>query len=131
MKKIIFISLICVGLMCCTQTETQEKRIENTKKENADPTVKTDAKGGFKVLSFDKNVIPKEITLKGTIAEGAKWNDANGENMLILTTVAEFSSKKKKGEELEERDAELYAYHFVKKGDTYAELWKIQEVRSG
>src|ERR1051325_5989018 len=76
------------------------------------------------MLDFKPGIINKKL-YKGTIKEGKRWKDKRGENIVILTHSGIYWSNVYDAT----RGAKLYAYHFVKSGDsTYKEVWKISEV---
>lgn len=73
--------------------------------------------------------LPKTITYKGKVISSLKWTDKAGENILVLTNVEAFKSNKQIANDIDmvNYDAELYAYHYVKKGTSYELLWKITD----
>jgi hypothetical protein len=77
----------------------------------------------FKILNFDKKSLPKDLTYKGRIVDGAKWIDSNGENLLLLTEGEPIPSKKYE----DARGAELYGYHFIKTEGKYVLLWQVYD----
>ncbi|QNK61562.1 hypothetical protein H7F33_13465 [Pedobacter sp. PAMC26386] len=64
--------------------------------------------------------LPASITYKGKPVKIRSWKDKLGDNLLLLTETGEFGSKDSL-EYPDNRDAELYAYHFTKNGTT----WKL------
>jgi hypothetical protein len=76
------------------------------------------------LLEFKPGLINKKL-YKGQIKEGKRWKDKRGENIVILTQTGIYWSSVYEAT----RGAKLFAYHFVKTGDsTYKEVWKISEV---
>ncbi len=76
-------------------------------------------------LDFNKSKLPTK-QMQGRPVDGIHWNDSLGENLLVVTQTGAMPSKKR-GSDDDSRDAELYAYHFIKKGTSWNILWKIQD----
>lgn len=74
-------------------------------------------------LSFDPAALPSGLDTRGEVVGGARWEDATGENLLVLTQVPEFQH----GSDPDLRDAELYGYQFTEQGGTWRQVWKIQD----
>lgn len=76
------------------------------------------------MLEFKPGMINKKL-YKGQIKEGKRWKDKRGENIVILTQTGVYWADVYDAT----RGAKLYAYHFIKTGDsTIKEIWKISEV---
>ncbi|WP_207511496.1 M949_RS01915 family surface polysaccharide biosynthesis protein [Longitalea luteola] len=75
------------------------------------------------LLDFHAGMISKKL-YKGHIKEGKRWKDKRGENIVILTQTGVYWSSVYDAT----RGARLYAYHFIKTGDSFKEVWKISEV---
>jgi hypothetical protein len=41
----------------------------------------------FEVLAFDAGALPKELKVEGTLVTGARFNDASGENFVLLSRI--------------------------------------------
>lgn len=82
----------------------------------------------IKLNELTINEIPKSINLNGQLLEAKRWNDTNGENLLIVT---------RRGPNIEtgnheafselEKNVELFAEQYVNKDGTYRLLWKIYD----
>jgi hypothetical protein len=106
-------------------TKTEEKTEEKTEaKEN----VSTSGSGEFIVKDFDKNDLPSDVKYQGSVINGKRWSDKNGENIIILTLTKKHGSGKKgyDGEDMMNR--ELYAYQYVKKSGGWSQLWKVNDL---
>lgn len=76
--------------------------------------------------------VPASIIIKGKAQEVWKWEDANGENFLITSTVVPFKDKCDYPDFDEPCfTAELYAYQFRKAGDKYELVWKAEDAVKG
>jgi hypothetical protein len=76
------------------------------------------------MLEFKPGLINKKL-YKGQIKDGKRWKDKRGENIVILTQTGVYWASVYDAT----RGAKLYAYHFIKTGDsTFKEIWKISEV---
>jgi len=92
------------------------------------PCFGSDTADAMTVQPFDKTAVPMEIRHKGRIVDGARWTDRNGENILLLTETGAFRSPTNgEPEEDDFRDAELYAYHFVRNQKDWSLLWQIKD----
>ena len=86
--------------------------------------------GQIQIITFDPNVLPKEIRFKGAVVAGARWLDKNGENLLLLCETGSFKSPvppNSKENPYQEwgRAADLHSYHYVKDQGRYKLLWDL------
>ncbi|MBX7240683.1 MAG: hypothetical protein K1X92_02960 [Bacteroidia bacterium] len=125
MKKIAAPLILVFFLLGCSGNE---KQTGESTQPNTPPVEKTqDVSAGLKVLPFDKSRIPSGISVKGKITDGACWIDKNGENVLVVSIVEPFPTGKTNKDEPQDMEAELYASCFIKKENSWTELWKIQD----
>lgn len=138
MKKIYLLAIILVSftLFSCgkkeEKTETAPQKQEETKTTTTDtktnekaPEANGQNSGKLEVLKFDKKDVSSDIKYKGKIVGGAKWKDANGENLLIITETDIQNTKDKEGNEAISK--ELFAYNYVIKGNENTLLWQIND----
>ncbi len=73
--------------------------------------------------------VPVSIKFRGNLQEAWQWNDRLGENILITSLVPPYPDKEKNeyGEEEEGESSELYAFHFIKRDNSYKVLWQITD----
>jgi hypothetical protein len=76
-------------------------------------------------LEFNAEKLPAGLGIKGKVVDGARWKDQGGESLLLITETGAFPSPKPLNEGAV--DAELYAYQFVRQGEAWKLLWKIQD----
>jgi hypothetical protein len=102
------------------ETRTPDAQTEkNTTSQNAnDINPKTD---GIKNLTYEVTKAPEGVKYDGKIVAGAKWQDSNGENILIITETTEKSAADGN------RAKELYGYHYTINGGSTKLLWKIND----
>ena len=108
----------------------EEKKTEQSNSVNKDSDVerKPAAITEVEMLVFDKSNLPPGIKYDGNVVTGKRWNDKNGENILILTkTNLKEKKVRKSGYEETDLECELYGYHYVSSGGSYSLLWKIQD----
>ena len=108
----------------------EEKKTEQSNSVNKDSDVerKPAAITEVEMLVFDKSNLPPAIKYDGNVVTGKRWNDKNGENILILTkTNLKEKKVRKSGYEETDLECELYGYHYVSSGGSYSLLWKIQD----
>lgn len=80
----------------------------------------------FSVKQLDLTKLPKGIKYEGKIKTAVRWVDSLGDNISILTETGIHESKKFKHEN-NGRDAELYAYHYIVKGDSAFKTWRVYD----
>lgn len=140
MKKLIIIAITVMTLFSCgllkkktsedKSRAVEEKKTEQSNSVNKDSDVerKPAAITEVEMLVFNKSNLPPGIKYDGNVVTGKRWNDKNGENILILTkTNLKEKKVRKSGYEETDLECELYGYHYVSSGDSYSLLWKIQD----
>ena len=140
MKKLIIIAITVMTLFSCgllkkktsedKSRAVEEKKTEQSNSVNKDSDVerKPAAITEVEMLVFDKSNLPSGINYEGNVITGKRWNDKNGENILILTkTNLKEKKVRKSGYEETDLECELYGYHYVSSGGSYSLLWKIQD----
>lgn len=108
-----------------TETKKEEPKKEVETKTEKAPEATGQNTGKLEVLKFDKKDIPSDIKYKGKIIGGAKWKDANGENVLIVTETEIQNGKDKEGNDAISK--ELFAYNYTIKSDGSTVLWQIND----
>lgn len=103
---------------------TEEKTVEKT---DAEENLSTGGRDEVIMKDFSKNDLPSDIKYQGSIYSGKRWEDKNGENIIILTTTKEHSTEMKGFDGEYERGKELYGYQYVKKSGGWSQLWKIND----
>ena len=68
--------------------------------------------------------IPKEIIISGKIKEAISLNDKNGENIVVLSETGEYENK---DSENNGRDAEIFAYNFIRNEKSVQQKWRIYD----
>lgn len=107
-------------------TEKSESLKDETNTTNEEK--KTVSNTEVSMLQFDKSGLPSDIKYSGNIVTGKRWNDKNGENILILTkTKVKEKRVKEYGAEENVLESELYGYHYVSTGGSFTLLWKIND----
>jgi hypothetical protein len=81
---------------------------------------------GVEVLHFDKSLLSPKHQLRGEIVGGARWLDLQGENVLVLTQTGSLPSHGRYVME-DSADAELYAYHYIIRGNDAKLLWTLKD----
>lgn len=78
-------------------------------------------------LAFSPTDVPAGLATRGTVVDGARFQDRNGLNLVLLTRVTPFKVQRQPQDDDQPWDGELYGYHFVQKGTTWEELWTIRD----
>jgi len=86
--------------------------------------------GNIKILAFNPQALPPEISYQGKLVNGAHWLDNNGENLLLLCETGYYKSPVSPGSKenpYKEQGwaAEIYGYHYVKAKEKFTLLWKM------
>ncbi len=103
------------------------KEIERVQKEPGNQKNDTDSsRGQITGLTYDVNSIPDDIKYQGKIFAGARWDDKNGSNILLLTETAEKRFNKDENGDTW-REKELFGYHFIDRETSAELLWKIND----
>ncbi len=76
----------------------------------------------IKAITLDKASIPKTIQYKGAVVNAVRWTDNWGDNIVIAT---ETGSQPASNSEFNE--AELFAFHYIVKGDSAKLNWKLYD----
>ena len=82
--------------------------------------------GLISVKQLDLTKLPKGIKYEGKIKTAVRWVDSLGDNITITTETGIYKSKKFK-HETDGGDAELFAYHFIVKGESAFQTWRIYD----
>ncbi len=91
------------------------------------PPANTTASVTIEPVKITAADIPASIKIKGKVQEVWKWNDNQGENILITSYVAPFNDKEKNKYGEEGQTAELYAFHYAKKDGDYIQIWTMSD----
>ena len=71
--------------------------------------------------------ISKTVKYEGRLINGIGWKDKIGEHIIITSETGIYQSPKFSHDDNDGADAELFAYHFIKNGDTYKQKWKVYD----
>jgi hypothetical protein len=82
--------------------------------------------GQFSVKPLELTKLPKGIKYEGKIKTAIRWIDSLGDNIAILTETRIYQSKKFKHEN-DGSDAELFTYHYLVKGDSAFQTWRVYD----
>jgi len=79
----------------------------------------------FIKISFEN--VPKAITYEGRIINAVNWTDKKGKHIIITTETGIHNSSKFSHDDNDGADAELFAYHYIKIGNSYKLQWKVYD----
>lgn len=104
-------------------TDTQKK--DSTTKTKTETTPKTDTvtknnTAGIKNISYEPGKLPASVKYDGKIVAGARWEDKNGQNVLIVCETEEKTTG-------DNRSKELFAYQYILDGENAKMLWKVND----
>lgn len=98
-----------------TGTNTNSQNARDNKTETAGTS-----SGELKNLSYEPGKLPAGVKYEGKVVAGARWEDNNGQNVIIVTETEEKASR-------DERSKELFAYQYIINGDNVKQLWKVND----
>lgn len=79
-------------------------------------------------LPVDAKKLPVGVVIKGQVVKAERWQDKAGEHLLLLTQTKPTNRQKEPDSEgIYTFDQYLYGYQFDKTGDTFKQLWTIQD----
>ena len=105
-------------------TDTQKK--DTTSQSKTEITTKTDTTGqsgqtgSIKNISYEPGKLPASVKYEGKIVSGARWEDKNGLNVLIVCETEEKTTG-------DNRSKELFAYQYIIDGENAKMLWKVND----
>ena len=85
----------------------------------------TSAFGQITVAKIDSSKLPLQIKYSGNITNSVTWKDTWGLNYVLTTKTGEYLTKDEEGDDF--KNAALYVYHYVSKGDSIKLLWRIYD----
>lgn len=82
------------------------------------------AQNKIELLPFDAKALPVAVEYRGTILDGKRWKDSNGENYFILSRTAD---KIETIDGVQKKTAFIYGFHYAGSESAYQLLRKIAE----
>lgn len=113
---------LCLALACGGGGPSQAPQGAASPVIPTPPTTST-----VQALPFSATDLPAGLAFKGVVVDGARFQDKNGDNLILLTRVAPFKVKRQPLDDNQPYDAELYGHHFVQKDGGWEPLWTIRD----
>ena len=125
MKVFIFI-FFAIFLYSCNSSSKKDpnKAMDDTARMET-PRESTTPATTMELIKATAADIPASIKVKGKVQEVWKWNDNLGENILITSLIAPHDEKSADGNEAQ--SAEIFAFHYAKKGGDYVQVWMMND----
>ncbi len=130
MKLLLTILVSAAILASCGKKDevntTDSQKKDSISQKKSETTIKTDTSGknnstgGIKNISYELGKLPASVKYDGKIVAGARWEDKNGQNVLIVCETDMKSSG-------DNRSKELFAYQYILNGDEAKQLWKVND----
>ncbi|MEP7318632.1 MAG: hypothetical protein ABI921_07815 [Panacibacter sp.] len=79
----------------------------------------------IKTIALNKTLLPKAVEYSGEIVNAVRWTDKLGHHIVVTTETGETKSMSTENED--NRDAALYAYHYLLKDDSVLLTWKVYD----
>src|SRR5688572_13416393 len=76
--------------------------------------------GPFADLTVGVKAAPPELSIKGKPLAAARWTDKLGLNVVVLTATPVATTKRGDSQQ-------MFGYHFVREGQSWKQLWKVQD----
>lgn len=107
------------------QTQQTQNNSSNQSSNNQSASgTQNNTSNGITMLEFNKNNIPASAKYKGNVVAGSRWQDKDGENLLIVTET-DIQSGVKDDEEVSSK--EIFAYCYLIENGNAALLWSIND----
>ncbi|MFM7671968.1 MAG: M949_RS01915 family surface polysaccharide biosynthesis protein [Bacteroidota bacterium] len=103
MRQCLFIFLLLILVSCKNNLKKEDKVMGGIK--------------NYTSVGYDQ--IPRSLRYKGDFFTAWKWDDQNGENILILSTESNYGGY--------DESRYLYGTHFARQGSGYEMLWKMTD----
>ena len=86
--------------------------------------VKVCGQNKINVKRIDVNKLSHEIKYNGKIKNAITWTDKLGENFVLTCETGEYKTK---NSEMDGRDSEIYAFHYIRNKTVVKQNWKIYD----
>lgn len=121
--KLVFAAGFLAALFSCNNAETTKPTVVTN--DTSTPKAQTEnnqttPQVSFHLLAFNKQQLSIKDSVKGTITDGASWQDKEGEQMVILTQTENVIAKNTQKQS-------LYAYCFIKTQSGWQKKWQVED----
>ncbi|HMT10401.1 MAG TPA: hypothetical protein PKA39_02120 [Ignavibacteria bacterium] len=99
---------------------TQTKQDPNSKTSTNPDSSQKNMSPEIKNISYEPGKLPASVKYDGKIVGGARWEDKNGQNVLIVCETEEKTTG-------DNRSKELFAYQYILNGEDAKQLWKVND----
>lgn len=82
--------------------------------------------GKINLSKLDVNKLPAGVKYEGKVKNAVQWKDNLGDNIVITTETGSYPSKNPSEDE-ESNDADIFAYHYIIKGDKVTLNWQVRD----
>ncbi|HYE56510.1 MAG TPA: hypothetical protein VD996_16790, partial [Chitinophagaceae bacterium] len=73
---------------------------------------------------LSRSTLPAGIRYSGNIKNAVSWTDSSGHHIVVTTETGAYESR---NDVSGGSDAELFAYHYIKSGDSLKLTWKLYD----
>ncbi|WP_211321184.1 M949_RS01915 family surface polysaccharide biosynthesis protein [Arcicella aurantiaca] len=81
----------------------------------------------IKSTKLDVNKLPYFIKVDGKAQNAVRWTDNLGDNIVVTSETGRYTPKKAKENEIEEANADLFAYHYIITNNQAQQTWKVYD----
>lgn len=99
---------------------SQTKQDPNNKLSTSSDSSQKNTSADIKNVSYEPGKLPASVKYDGKIVGGARWEDKNGVNVVIITETEEKTTG-------DNRSKELFGYQFILDGENAKQVWKIND----
>ena len=131
------LALPAAGLLACGGSDARPQAAAESASEAVDAAAAPPAQAlaavppapsrGYEVLEAGMRSAPAGVEVTGKVVDGFRWRDRSGENLVLLAETGEIPSRAPVDCEEGCRDGEVYAYHLVKSGAAWRQLWRVTD----
>ncbi|MBL8017123.1 MAG: hypothetical protein JNK43_07640 [Ignavibacteria bacterium] len=99
---------------------SQTKQDPNNKLSTNPDSSQKNMSADIRNISYEPGKLPASVKYDGKIVGGARWEDKNGVNVVIVTETEEKTTG-------DNRSKELFGYQFILDGENAKQVWKIND----
>lgn len=122
--RLFMAATVFFAVFSCNNTKKESASNDDAK--NQKSPVKSEEIKHFKTLVFKKSVLEKLNDVKGDFLYGYRWQDTNGDNVLVFTVKEVFKKwKDAEGPDMGDYTRYLKVYHFKSKDEKKYELVRL------
>lgn len=126
MKTFLACLMLSLLIACSSQPKTEEAGKQPPAEQNA-TTPEPNVPKPLDVDTLKPSELPAEIAVRGRAQLGLRWEDANGQNLLVESLVPPYDEKLPDRDGMLGQSSQLIAKQYVRRDTGWAVLWDIAD----